>query len=247
MRPVQKIRRNSGEPLRLRILGSNAGTQSWLAGVLFAVATVAAGSVPSAMGADAPSVGSRIPDRTAVVRPVHVIDRKEIERSGMSTIQELLVSRLGYNNFGLYRPQLSFSVFMIDGRRISGLNSAFVLQSLPVPAIERIEFMSDGAAALYAGGATGAINIVLRRGFEGATAWAGAERPGQRGGEIENAGALWGGKVGRGRLTIGVNGFRRAEIRSKDRAYSRASWADGGSFAGTARPQRGRQHALLQG
>ena len=94
--------------------------------------------------------------------------------------------------------------------------------------------MSDGAAALYAGGATGAINIVLRRGFEGATAWAGAERPGQRGGEIENAGALWGGKVGRGRLTIGVNGFRRAEIRSKDRAYSRASWADGGSFAGTA-------------
>ena len=150
MRPVLEFRRSSGEPLRLRILGPNAGTLSWLAGALFAVATVLAGSVPSAMGADAPSVGSRIPDSEAVVRPVHVIDRKEIERSGMSTIQELLVSRSGYNNFGLYRPQLGATVYMIDGRRISGLNSAFVLESLPVPAVERIEFISDGAAALYA-------------------------------------------------------------------------------------------------
>ena len=126
-------------------------------------AAVAATLVQPAVANDAPSVGSRIPDSAATVRPVHVIGREDIERSGMSTIHELLVSRSGYNNFGLYRPQLGATVVMIDGRRISGLNSAFVLQSLPVPAIERIEFMSDGAAALYAGGATGAINIVLRR------------------------------------------------------------------------------------
>ena len=154
----------------------------------------------------------------------------------MSTIYELLVSRRGYNNFGLYRSTLlgtGATVFMIDGRPIPNLGSNYVLESLPVAAVERIEFVNDGAAALYAGGAIGAINIVLRRGFEGATAWAGAERPSQRGGKIENAGAMWGGKVGRGRLTIGVDGFRRGEIRSRDRAYSRASWNDGGSFAGT--------------
>ena len=210
------------------------GFRSCLVAAIFAIAALAAAPVYPAAADDATSVASHVPGTTDGVRPVHVIGREDIERSGMSTIHELLVSRSGYNKFGLYRPQLGATVVMIDGRRISGSNSTFVLQSLPVPAVERIEFISDGAAALYGGGATGAINIVLRSGFEGAAAWAGAERPAHRGGKIENAGALWGGKVGRGRLTIGVDGFRRAEIFSKDRAYSRASWTEGGSFAGTA-------------
>ena len=180
-------------------------------------------------------MANRIPGGGDGLRPVHVIIRQDIERSGMSTIFDLLVSRRAYNNFGVYRSTLlgtGSAVFMIDGRRIANPNTNYVLESLSVATVERIEFINDGAAALYAGGAAGAINIVLRHGFEGATAWVGAERPVRRGGEIENAGALWGGKVGRGRLMVGTGGFRQAEIRSRDRAYSRASWTEGGSFAG---------------
>lgn len=199
-----------------------------------AAAAVAAIPLQPATATESTSVASRIPGATTAVRPVHVISRQDIERSGMSTILELLSSRNNYNNFGLYRPQLGATVYMIDGRRITGSNLGFVLEALPVPAVERIEFMADGAAALYGGGAGGAINIVLRHDFKGVAAWGGAERPAQKGGAIENTGAMWGGRVGRGRLTIGVDGFRRAEIRSRDRAFSRASWTEGGSFAGTA-------------
>ena len=84
---------------------------------------------------------------------------------------------------------------MIDGRPVLSLSS------LPIAAVERIEFINDGASALHAGGNGGAINIVLRRDIEGAIAWAGAERPGNKGGAIENVGGMWSGKVGRGRLT----------------------------------------------
>ncbi len=170
------------------------------------------------------SVASHIPGSVGGVRPVHVIDRKTIERSGMSTVLELVSSRSGYNYFGLYRPQLAGATFMIDGRPVLSLSS------LPIAAVERIEFINDGASALHAGGNGGAINIVLRRDVNGAIAWAGAERPGNKGGAIENVGGMWSGKVGRGRLTIGVDGFRRGEIRRKDRAYSRSSWTEGGSF-----------------
>ncbi|MXW91944.1 MAG: TonB-dependent receptor [Rhodospirillaceae bacterium] len=108
------------------------------------------------------------------------------------------------------------------------------LNAIPVHAIERIEILSDGAGALYPGSPGGAINIVLRHGFEGATAWAGTERPARPGSEFENVGGMWGGKVGRGRLTFGVDGFRQAEIRRKNRPHTAASWTDGGSFAGTS-------------
>ena len=217
--------------------GGQGWAQQWPVAAclsLLALATVLA--IP-ASASDAPSVRSHIPDSAAVVRPIHVIDRADMERSGMSTIYELLVSRSDYNNFGLYRTTLlglTATVFMIDGRPIPNPGSNYVLESLPVATVKRIECVNDGAAALYAGGAIGAINIVLRRDFDGATAWAGAERPGQRGSETENAGAMWGGKAGRGHLTVGVDGFRRAEIRSEDRTYSRASWTEGGSFADVA-------------
>ncbi len=199
-----------------------------LAAALVAVAPATAATTEPKAADERTSVASHIPGPVSDVRPVHVITRQEIERSGMSTVQELVSSRSAYNNFGLYRPLLGGSIYLVDGRPTSSLDS------VPIASVERIEFISDGAAALHAGGPISAINIVLRHGFEGATAWAGAERPARPGSEIGNAGGMWGGKVGRGRLTIGVDGFRRAEIRSKNRAHSRASWTDGGSFAGVS-------------
>ncbi len=196
-----------------------------LAAALAVAAPAAAASAEPTAADERTSVGSRIPG-SAAVRPVHVITRQEIERSGAITVTQLVSSLNGYNYFGTYRPLLGGTVFLVNGRPLVGLNT------LPVPAIERIEILSDSGGALYPGSPGGAINIVLRHGFEGATAWAGTERPARPGSEIENTGGMWGGKVGRGRLTVGVEGFRRAEIRSKDRAHTRASW--GRSFADTA-------------
>ena len=223
------------------------GFRSCLVAAIFAIAALAAAPVYPAAADDATSVASHVPGTTDGVRPVHVIGREDIERSGMSTIHELLVSRSGYNNFGLYRPQLGATVVMIDGRRISGSNSTFVLQSLPVPAVERIEFISDGATALYANSPTGAINIVLRRGFEGATAWAGAERPAPEGRQNREC-----------RRPVGRQGRARPSDDRRQRLPARRNPQQGpglqprlldqrGVFRRHGRPQRGRQHALLHG
>ncbi len=203
---------------------------------LLALAMVATGFIPSATRADLPSVGSHIPDRETAVRPVHVIDREDIERSGTSSVHDMLVARRDYNNFGLLRPVLlgfAGTIVLINGRQIPYPPGNYILQSLPVEAVERIEFISDGAGSLHAGGPVGAINVMLRRNFEGKAVWGSVRRPDRKGGEIENAGAMVGGQVGRGNLTIGMDGFREAEIRSADRAYSRSSWTEGGSFADT--------------
>ncbi len=71
-----------------------------------------------------------------------------------------------------------------------------------------------------------------RRGYEGIEVQAGASRPTQQAcGDSEHGSALLGGALGRGRLVIGVDTFRRQEIRDADRDYGRASWMPGGSFA----------------
>ena len=58
------------------------------------------------------------------------------------------------------------AAILVNGRRIS--DSTFDLDTLPISAVERVEILSDTAAALHGWHAIGgAINIVLRRGFEG--------------------------------------------------------------------------------
>lgn len=121
----------------------------------------------------------------------------------------------------------------MNGRRVS--DSGPNLATIPLSAVERIEILSDSAAGLHGGHASGgAVNIVLRRGYEGAAVSARAYRPTTgSGGDSEHASALWGGAVGEGRLVMGVDFLREQEVRSKDRAYSRAKWTPGGAFDDT--------------
>ena len=205
--------------------------------------------IVSAMTAAAPhgeaadgsrGVASRIPTTTTAdaVRPVAVIDRQDIELSGMRSVWDLLQTRSDYNGFGLHRPLVlgnDYAVFLVNGRRIPSPTLSWALESLPISAVERIEILSDSAAALHGGQAIGgAVNIVLRRDLDGVELQGSATRPSRRGGDAEHAGAVWGVALGRGRVTVGMDGFRRQEVRRADRDYSRASWTPGGSFADTS-------------
>ena len=183
------------------------------------------------------SVASHIPSAAMdPVRPVAVIDRTDIELSGMNNVWDLLQSRLKFNSFGLHRPFVLGSgrmAILMNGRRIS--NSTADLDAIPITAVERIEVLSGSAAALHGGHAIGgAINIVLRRGHDGAEVQASLERPTEAGGDTEHGSVLWGGAIGDGHMTIGADVFRRQEIREADRDYSRARWTPGGSFADAA-------------
>ena len=167
--------------------------------------------------------------------PVVVIDRTDIELSGMRNLWDLLRSRVDYNYLGLHRPfgidSLRLAV-TVNGRRIS--DSTRDLDALPISAVERIEIIGGNSVVVHGPHAlAGAINIVLRDRFEGVEVQIHGETPVDAGAEAGQASALWGGAVGDGHLMFGADVFRRNEIRRADRDYSRPRWTPGGSFADT--------------
>lgn len=211
--------------------------------LLIAAGVFAAASAGRA-GEGGPGVAGPLPEAAARgLQPVVVIDREDIELSGARNLWDLVASRSKFNAFGLHRP-LRFPAWplyatggvrvtvLVNGRRVS--DSTYDLDAIPISAVERIEVLHDSAIGAHGPQAVaGAINIVLRNRFEGAEVEIGGERPRGAGGDAEQASAIWGGAVGAGRLTVGADIFRREEIRSADRDYSRALWTPGGSFADT--------------
>ena len=202
--------------------------------VMMAVAGTHAAAQDETANGSPPAAGKMFRVAAKTLRPIAVIDRRDIEMSGLTNVGELLLSRAVFNSFGLHRPFVlgnGRAAVLVNGRRIS--DSTFDLDMLPFAAVERIEIL-DGSAARHGGHAiAGAVNIVLRRAYEGTEAAAGADRPGEPGGDAGHASAVWGGALGRGHLTFGVDHIRRQEVRDSDRDYSRAKWTPGGSFANT--------------
>lgn len=208
----------------------------WVVGLVILAATTAV--TPQVEAADwVPSVAGQIPTAPAdAVRPLTVIDRKDIDLSGMRNVYDLLLGRLDYNNFGIYRPFVLGSgrvAVLINGRRVS--DSVFDLHTLPISGIERIEILGDSAAALRGGHAIGgAVNIVLNRDFEGLQVQASPAWTTKAGGDFGQGSVLWGSALGQGHITVGADLFRREAILDRDRNYSRASWTPGGPFADTS-------------
>ena len=190
-----------------------------LAALVLAVALLAA--APVAIASDTAAGG----DPSGAFRPVAVIGRGELERSGLQSLGDLFGDRTAYNAFGLYRAY-SLGTILIDGRRAEGLST------LPLSAVERIEIFAPGASAFETVGAgAGTANILLRRDFEGAEVRASGALPAAKGGDSGHIAALWGGKVGRAHVTFGAEGLRRGEVRWADRDFSRGAWTEGGAFA----------------
>ena len=139
--------------------------------------------------------------------PVQVIRREEIERSGITSVEEL-VARLSANfgnaNEAVGIGDLSHSgltgvslrgfgerstLVLLNGRRIT--NYAFSdetgvgvdLNQIPVAAIDRVEILTDGASAIYGSDAiAGVVNFILRSDYKGIEAGAQQSRPQGHGG-----------------------------------------------------------------
>ena len=200
--------------------------------LMLGAAASEAGTGIGPAGGEQAAAGRMTPATDDPVRPFAVI-----ERSGLKNVHDLLLERSLYNSFGLFRPRVigtQNAAFPVDGRPVSDPELMFILESLPISAVERIQILNGSAAALHGGAAIGgAINIVLRRDVQGIEAQTTFHRPTDPGGDGEHASALWGGPLGDGHLLIGVDVFRRAEVRRADRDCSRAAWTPGGSFADT--------------
>ncbi|PIU48110.1 MAG: hypothetical protein COS94_03985 [Candidatus Hydrogenedentes bacterium CG07_land_8_20_14_0_80_42_17] len=111
---------------------------------------------------------------------VTVISREDIDKSGVTTIQELLERHAGFNIFDENGNELEHKVSMrgfkdgndivvvLDGMRINDPNGNFVAWNLiPLESIDRIEVVRGGATSLYGPYAlSGVIKIWTRRGKE---------------------------------------------------------------------------------
>mgnify|MGYP000193313984 CR=1 FL=1 len=129
----------------------------------------------------------RIASETAL--PVQTVTAEEIKRSGVTSVSELigLLSAnqgavvestavggggAGYVATSIHNLGDTRTLVLLNGRRLAGFGGQTVtgaasgvdLSSLPLAAIERVEFLTDGASALYGSDAIGGVvNFITKR------------------------------------------------------------------------------------
>jgi iron complex outermembrane recepter protein len=143
--------------------------------------------------------------------PVQVITREDIEKSGSTTVAELLTKisassanltdaasfsdiagQRGFNGANLRGIGVSSTLVLLNGRRLAnfaspGGASGVDLNSIPSAALERVEILKDGASAVYGTDAiSGVINFITRRDYQGAdlSAYASTTKDGGAGKKI---------------------------------------------------------------
>ncbi|MDE2759567.1 MAG: TonB-dependent receptor plug domain-containing protein [Paracoccaceae bacterium] len=155
-------------------------------------------------------------------------DRDFIERSGAATLEELLDTGIVRYFYAGGQTLL----ILVDGRPYA--TSTSDLDTLPLSAIERIELLSGESLGQYGGVAiNGAINVIMRKDFDGVETRTLARLPSEDGGDGWQGSVFWGGQINDngGRMSIGVDVLRREPIPSRSREFSRSVWKEGGSFS----------------
>jgi iron complex outermembrane receptor protein len=126
--------------------------------------------------------------------PVTVISAEDIEKSGMTTITDVVRSisadnsgtiptafglgfAAGSSGVSLRGLTVNSTLVLINGRRATaypladdGQRSFVDLNTIPLSAVDHVEVLRDGASSLYGADAiAGVVNIILRETFQGAT------------------------------------------------------------------------------
>lgn len=184
--------------------------------------------------------------------PVDVVTRQQIERTGATTINELLRSIAAVDIFdqgelasnspsgsgtatvrmrGLSETDV---LVLLNGRRLpinalhdgSGAGAAVDLNMIPIGAIERIDILKDGASAIYGADAVaGVFNIITRKDYTGAEAYASYGISSRSDGKEWRAGVTAGfGSLAEDKynLLLTLDRFKRDPIYRKDRDITRS-------------------------
>ena len=190
--------------------------------------------------------GSLIRDTEAAGSKLTIIGRDQIDSSGYGKIEDVLATVTqnfnqingavveGGANLNLNRGaevQLrglgaGTTLTLINGQRqgASGLQGTFTdVSTIPASAVERIEILPEGAAALYGSDAIGGVvNIILRRNFNGFET---RLRASTAGGDADEWGfaQLWGHTWSRGHVLLGFQYDDSAALACSARTYCAAN------------------------
>jgi iron complex outermembrane receptor protein len=153
--------------------------------------------------------GSRIPRLDPqMVTPVQIYDTDFIKNTGATTMSEFLFSA-SFAGPGLFSENQTLSqtagtanfdtrgfgddyvVILLNGRRLPGDpvfgDGATNLNLIPLASVERVEYLSTGASAIYGADAVqGVLNVITKREWEGLTLTA------QYGNDADDGGAKTG-------------------------------------------------------
>jgi len=133
------------------------------------------------------------------------------------------------------------NLVLLDGRRIQPVNGNLLidLNTIPSIAIQSVETISGGAAAVYGADAiSGVVNMILKKNFQGVMmdAQYGITEAGD--GQQYQVSALFGTNYadGRGNLMLAANYANRGDVNGRDRAWVRRGWDDPGTSSGGTVP-----------
>lgn len=186
----------------------------------------------------------------SIASPLVTIDRQDIDRSGIATVQQLL--RVLPQNFGggisensgggfEAAPGGSFThgtgvnlrglgtgatLVLLNGQRLAptGFGEFVDVSGFPLSAIERIDVLTDGASAIYGSDAVaGVVNIILRDNYNGAetTARYGAVTSGSS--DELQVGQTLGKTWSTGHSLATYEYYDRSHLDADDRKFTRAA------------------------
>jgi outer membrane receptor protein involved in Fe transport len=129
------------------------------------------------------------------------------------------------------------NLVLMDGKRVQPVNGLLVvdINTIPSAAIDRVEVITGGAAAVYGADAiAGVTNFILRKDFEGVEFGLQTGMSEEGDGEESQLSVLLGANFadGRGNVMVGANYANREIILGKDRGWVVEGWNDPGTMGG---------------
>lgn len=190
----------------------------------------------------------RIQGETAL--PVQIINREDIQRSGVTNVEQLIrtisattssqsyvsatasgATTLGLSSVSLRGLSSQRTLILINGKRVApygygGTNDSVSVDvnAIPISAIERVEVLKDGASAIYGSDAiAGVVNFILRRDYQGAELAVEYGQPKTDAGSTQRVSGVFGtGDLDRDRfnLMVTVNLQKEKGLFGRDRGFA---------------------------
>jgi outer membrane receptor protein involved in Fe transport len=186
--------------------------------------------------------GSRIPRKElSTAAPVTVLDKEQLEKTGRTTIGEILQSipeqsnaiNTQFNNGGDGATRVNLrglgtqrTLVLLNGRRHvaggTGADATVDLNAIPAAAIQRIEVLKDGGSAVYGSDAiAGVVNIITRRDFSGSEFRAFSGMSGRGDGQLLDLSLTTGQSTERGNILFTAGYYTQRDVFAGDRAFSK--------------------------
>src|SRR5438128_2050940 len=214
-----------------------------------ATALPSAADTPAARSAAEEEIlvtGSRVRRKDLTTpAPVTVLTRDQLQESGKVTIGQFLqmlpeqgnspnfqlnnggatYSADGSTRINLRSLGVTRTLVLVNGRRFVnsgvGASSSVDLNSIPAPAVERIEILKDGASAIYGSDAiAGVVNVITRRTFNGTEASAQYGVSGHGDANTLDAQVTTGRSGSAGNFLFSVGYFNQGDSWLRDRSWS---------------------------